>query len=220
MYTRLQKASLWHGASLCEDGAVPLTHDILAALDLLEPKEDGSGDMEPFEETFDKQRMDSGYASSGPNSQPHLPPSGFFGEMEGPSPSDRATPTPPHLPSPATNAHTQNASSASTSSRSQWQSPRSNVPKHAPNNISQQYHPRPLLAKPTTIHQTPLQSPLKQLPPLDTAILSQIPPLVKDPQLYSPDWLKHIADQQPPQCARLERMYDSTTVRSVIRPGS
>lgn len=54
MCSRLQRTSLWEGAPLCENGDEPLTHDILAALDLLEPREDGSDGMEPFEDTLDK----------------------------------------------------------------------------------------------------------------------------------------------------------------------
>jgi hypothetical protein len=40
MYQRLQKASLWEGEPLDESSGRPLTHDILAALNFLEPTED------------------------------------------------------------------------------------------------------------------------------------------------------------------------------------
>lgn len=42
MYRRLQKASLWEGEPLDESSGRPLTHDILAALNFLEPQADGS----------------------------------------------------------------------------------------------------------------------------------------------------------------------------------
>lgn len=42
MYQRLRKASLWEGEPLDESSGRPLTHDILAALNFLEPQEDGS----------------------------------------------------------------------------------------------------------------------------------------------------------------------------------
>lgn len=50
MYRRLLAANAWTGSTLSETNGHPLTHDILAALDLLEMKHDGSGDVEPFEE--------------------------------------------------------------------------------------------------------------------------------------------------------------------------
>ena len=46
-YKRLQKAQVWNGPNLAEANGYPLTHDILAALDLLEVKNDGSGEVEP-----------------------------------------------------------------------------------------------------------------------------------------------------------------------------
>ncbi|KAK4549265.1 hypothetical protein LTR36_007724 [Oleoguttula mirabilis] len=50
MYKRLQNAQAWVDPSLPEVNGHPLTHDILAALGLLETKHDGSGDTEVFEE--------------------------------------------------------------------------------------------------------------------------------------------------------------------------
>jgi hypothetical protein len=40
MYQRLRRASLWEGEPLDESSGLPLTHDILAALNLLEPTEE------------------------------------------------------------------------------------------------------------------------------------------------------------------------------------
>ena len=53
MYRRLLAGQSWSGPALSEANGHPLTHDILAALNLLEQKHDGSGDMEVFEEDCD-----------------------------------------------------------------------------------------------------------------------------------------------------------------------
>lgn len=54
MYHRLLAVQSWPGAALAETNGQPLTHDILAALNLLEMKHDGSGEMEAFEEDYEK----------------------------------------------------------------------------------------------------------------------------------------------------------------------
>ncbi|KAK4547809.1 Fluconazole resistance protein 1, partial [Recurvomyces mirabilis] len=54
MYQRLQAVQAWPGATLPETNGHPLTHDMLAALDLLEMKQDGSGEVETFEGDCDK----------------------------------------------------------------------------------------------------------------------------------------------------------------------
>ncbi|QIX00911.1 hypothetical protein AMS68_006428 [Peltaster fructicola] len=54
MYRRLQSAHAWDGKRLPENNGHPLTHDILAALNLLEAKHDGSGTTEAFEEDVQK----------------------------------------------------------------------------------------------------------------------------------------------------------------------
>lgn len=48
LYQRLNKAELWKECMPDSPKNRPLTHDILAALNLLEPKDDGSGDLESF----------------------------------------------------------------------------------------------------------------------------------------------------------------------------
>lgn len=53
-YRRLVAGQVWPGAPLSETNGNPLTHDILARLDLLETKQDGSGEFEPFEEDCQK----------------------------------------------------------------------------------------------------------------------------------------------------------------------
>ncbi|EME40274.1 fungal Zn binuclear cluster domain-containing protein [Dothistroma septosporum NZE10] len=50
MYRRLRTADAWEGEALSDTNGAPLTHDILAALGLLEPKHDGSGELETFED--------------------------------------------------------------------------------------------------------------------------------------------------------------------------
>ena len=64
-YRRLVDADVWPGKPLSEASGQPLTHDILARLDLLEPKNDGSGEHEQFEEDCQKlqQRLISEGAS-------------------------------------------------------------------------------------------------------------------------------------------------------------
>ncbi|KAI4731669.1 hypothetical protein E4T49_00542 [Aureobasidium sp. EXF-10728] len=64
-YRRLVDANAWPGKPLSEASGQPLTHDILARLDLLEPKNDGSGEHEHFEEDCQKlqQRLISEGAS-------------------------------------------------------------------------------------------------------------------------------------------------------------
>lgn len=57
MYRKLLDAQAWTGPPLPEPSGHPLTHDILAALNLLESKPDGSGEAEGFEE--DCQKMQS-----------------------------------------------------------------------------------------------------------------------------------------------------------------
>ncbi|KAK5172862.1 Fluconazole resistance protein 1 [Saxophila tyrrhenica] len=54
MYRRLLSGEPWPGKQLSEANGQPLTHDILAGLGLLEARNDGSGEFEPFEEDFDK----------------------------------------------------------------------------------------------------------------------------------------------------------------------
>lgn len=50
MYRQLLAGQRWSGPALSETSGHPLTHDILAALNLLEAKHDGSGEMEAFED--------------------------------------------------------------------------------------------------------------------------------------------------------------------------
>lgn len=54
MYRRLRAANAWSVPALSETTGHPLTHDMLAALNLLESKTDGSGEYEHFEEDCSK----------------------------------------------------------------------------------------------------------------------------------------------------------------------
>lgn len=56
MYQRFRKASLWGGKSLDESSGHPLTHGILAGLNFLEPKADGSVESEMFEDIVEQLR--------------------------------------------------------------------------------------------------------------------------------------------------------------------
>ena len=64
-YHRLLASDIWPGDALPETNGRPLTHDILARLNLLEQKHDGSGEHEIFEEDCQKlqQRLVSEGAS-------------------------------------------------------------------------------------------------------------------------------------------------------------
>lgn len=72
LYSRMRKASVWDGGPLKHRGATPLTGDILAALDLLQPKNDGSGEMESFEDTQEGRdsEIEQTVSSSIPNGSP------------------------------------------------------------------------------------------------------------------------------------------------------
>lgn len=63
MYELLREANAWDGDALSETNGHPLTHDILAGLGLLEAKQDGSGEMETFEE--DCERLQSRLIAEG-----------------------------------------------------------------------------------------------------------------------------------------------------------
>nr|POF21717.1 fluconazole resistance protein 1 [Quercus suber] len=54
MYRRANAGQRWTGPVLQEVSGQPLTHDILAALNLLEVKHDGTGKVDTFEEDYDK----------------------------------------------------------------------------------------------------------------------------------------------------------------------
>lgn len=193
LYSQLQNAALWDGPPLSTNGKEPLTHDILASLNLLQPKEDGTGQMKSFEDIPRNERHDSGYAShvSDLTSPSHVP-----GKLEGSSSIAPDIPTSPHEELASPIASPLGGLSASLSTKSQQQS--FSDEQQQPQPYSQQRHARPLLAKPILLHEPPLNPVSKVLPPLDTISYqqpsSQIPPLFEDPQLYSPDWPQLVTD--------------------------
>lgn len=187
LYSQLQNAALWDGPPLTTNGKEPLTHDILASLNLLQPKEDGTGQMKSFEDIPRNKRHDSGYAS---NVSDLTSPSHVTGKLEGSSSIGPDVPTSPHegLTSPI--ASPLGGMSASLPTNSLQQS--SFNEQHQSQSYLQQPRARPLLAKPKSLHEPPLNPASKVLPPLDTISYqqpcSQILPLYEDPQLYSLDW--------------------------------
>lgn len=59
LYQRLRRASLWQGEPLDESSGRPLAHDILAALNILEPKSNGADDTERFEDFVEQPESSS-----------------------------------------------------------------------------------------------------------------------------------------------------------------
>ncbi|KAK4982947.1 Fluconazole resistance protein 1 [Elasticomyces elasticus] len=66
MYQRMQSGEGWPGLPLQQFNGHPLAHDILARFELLNPKRDGSVDVEEFEENYHRmqQRLFAGSPSS------------------------------------------------------------------------------------------------------------------------------------------------------------
>lgn len=188
MYSRLQNAALWEGPPLSAQGKDPLTHDILSSLNLLEPREDGTGQMKSFEDIPRNERNDSGYAS---NVLDLTSPSHVTGNLGGSSSIGPEIPLSPHeeLSTPIASSWGE----LSTSLLLKPQQQPSCDEQQQSQSYSQQRRARPLLAKPTSLHEPPPIPVSKVLPPLDTILshqqpFSQITPLFEYPQLYSPDW--------------------------------
>ena len=73
MYQRLRKASLWEGEPLDESSGRPLTHDILAALNFLEPNEEEFVEQprpSPLRQESEDEAEDTSVVSSQEVSQP------------------------------------------------------------------------------------------------------------------------------------------------------
>lgn len=102
-YRRLLAADIWPGEPLSETNGHPLTHDILARLDLLETKQDGSGEVETFEE--DPQKLQQRLVAEGAT---YLPRRGSISSESDHSSNHRrsaskrssthGTPVTPHAP--------------------------------------------------------------------------------------------------------------------------
>ncbi|MBA7571947.1 hypothetical protein ES708_13717 [subsurface metagenome] len=178
MYHRLQKASAWDGPALDESTGQPLTHDILLALDLLEPKHDDSGEHEAFEENTEKlqARMiaeGAGFAHR----------RGSFSSDSEHSHHDRPKISPrqetPVQPKPSMFKDSFNF--ASTASSPLTQSP---IP------VSKPFSPQRSLATQPSI----AARPSLQMPPTTTPSSSSY----ADPQLYAPEWAQALQDMHEP----------------------
>ncbi|KAL1584803.1 hypothetical protein WHR41_06556 [Cladosporium halotolerans] len=194
MYSRMRKASAWEGQPLDHHGSPPLTHDILAALDLLEPKNDGSGEMESFEDLQDAPHSDSAYDSSPQRKR-----------RRSASDSEQSRSTSPASQQKAGTSQSFSSSMTKGSSRDPiTSSPPQLLPKPA------QPDQRPL--RPLAAQQAPSQPsppPALTIPteppalqPLSSDTTSTtlpsptaIPPLFSDPQLFSPDWTQLLSDK-------------------------
>jgi hypothetical protein len=68
LYQRLRTAGLWEGSLTDGSDRCPLVYDILAALDLLEPRSDGSGELETFNDVARASLPGHDHASQGSDS--------------------------------------------------------------------------------------------------------------------------------------------------------
>jgi hypothetical protein len=71
LYQRARKAGSWDEPLLEDSNRYPSVHDILAALDLLEPKDDGSKDFETFNELVGSSQSDATVLDVANDSQDH-----------------------------------------------------------------------------------------------------------------------------------------------------
>lgn len=182
MYLRLQKASAWDGTHLDESSGHPLAHDILAALNLLESKHDGSGEMEAFEENCEK--LHSRLASEGTG----------FARRRGSSSSDSGhshqsqpwtTSSHNTLARPKPSLFTEDSTFPSATSSPPT---RSSIPRS-------RLQPQPQPQQPQQ-HHTPL--PIK-LSPLHKSTANN------NPQFCAPEWAHVLAESSGP-----EQLYQAT----------
>ncbi|KAM0692104.1 hypothetical protein Q7P36_008305 [Cladosporium allicinum] len=71
LYQRAQKAGSWDEPLPENSNRYPSVHDILAALNLLEPKDDGSKDFETFNELVGSSQSDASVLNAANDSQDH-----------------------------------------------------------------------------------------------------------------------------------------------------
>jgi hypothetical protein len=177
MYHRLQKASAWEGPVLDESSGQPLTHDILSALDLLEPKHDESGETEVFEENCDK--LQSRMLSEG---------SGFShrrGSLS--SDSEHSHHGRPRTASSRHETPTQTKPSIFRESFN-FPSTSSSPLSHSPIPPSKQFAPQQLPQPQQQQRQPSVRpSPLQQHPTFSN----------NDPHLYAPEWAQVLAMNDP-----------------------
>lgn len=179
MYHRLQKASAWDGPSLDETSGHPLTHDILSALDLLEPKHDDSGETEVFEENCDK--LQSRMLSEGSG----------FSHRRGSLSSDSEH-SHHERPRTASSRHETPTQSKPSIFRESFNFPSatSSPLSHSPIPRSKQFAPQQLAQQ----HQQPQPS-LRPSP-------LQLPTYSNDPHLYAPEWAQVLAMNDPDHAYR------------------
>lgn len=166
MYHRLQKASAWDGPVLDESTGQPLTHDILSALDLLEPKHDDSNEPEVFEENCEKLQSKmladgAGFA----HRRGSISSDSEHSHHDRPKTSSRHDT--PVQPKPS--IFKENLSFASAASSPLTQSP---IPRSKPLNVM----------------------PYQTLQPSSRPSPLQMPSAYNDPQLYAPEWAQALAD--------------------------
>jgi hypothetical protein len=160
MYQRLLKAAAWEGPSLDETSGHPLTHDILASLNLLESKHDDSGEFEVFEDSCDK--LQSRMVSEGAN----------LSQRRG------------SLSSDSDHSHHERPKTASSRTETPLQSKASmfrgsfNFPSASSSPLTQSPIPR---SKPFAQQRYRAPSPIRSLP-------LQEPAFTNDPRLYEAQW--------------------------------
>ncbi|KAM0717567.1 hypothetical protein Q7P37_007419 [Cladosporium fusiforme] len=166
MYHRLQKASAWDGATLDESTGQPLTHDILSALDLLEPKHDDSSELEVFEENCEK--LQSRMLADGvgfAHRRGSISSDSEHSHHDRPKTSSRhETPVQPKL-----SLFKESFNFPSATSSPLTQSP---IPRSKPLNVM----------------------PYQALQPTSRPLSMQMPQSYNDPQLYAPEWAQALAE--------------------------
>jgi hypothetical protein len=173
MYHRLQKVSAWDGPTLDESSGQPLTHDILSALDLLEPKHDESGETDVFEENCDK--LQSRMLSEG---------SGFSHRRGS-------------LSSDSEHSHLERPRTASSRHETPTQTKPSifresfNFPSGTPSPLTHSPIPQPKQFAPQQLAQQ------QRRPSVRPSPLQQLPTFSNDPQLYAPEWAQVLAMNDP-----------------------
>lgn len=165
LYRRLEKAKAWEGPKLEETNGSPLTHDILAALNLLEPKSEGGREMETFEE--DCQKLQSKLLAEG---------AGYV-RRRGSFSSD--------------SEHSQHGHARSGSRHSTPVLPKPSLFKE--NFSFPGPNPSPLSQSPTPLASQQPQPPAQRQ--INKQSQMQSPQLSSDPGLYAPEWAQALADR-------------------------
>lgn len=197
LYSRMRKASVWNGKPLDHPGAPPLTHDILAALDLLELEDNGSDEMEPLEDNQEAPHSDSAYGSS-PQRKRQRSMSNSGERRSTPRTSQEQADV--HLPiiQPLHSTMTNDSPKAFTASSPPRMHQIQHYPTQTPLSLleaqeapTQPWPPAPTIpTEPPALHPLPSES-ISSTLPSPTAI----PTLLSEPQLYSPGWSQLLSDK-------------------------